>query len=193
MEKPAGKPLGTTYSSNDNFAGDALRLHWKFFGEYDTSRFYLDNNSIVINGRGNSVAGSSPLLCMPSDHSYSAQVELEIEGDAIGGLVLFYNQGAYSGILADNKNILANLRGWQFPTETDVIKDHVYLKLKNINDVVDMYYSTDGEKWIKIETSLEVSAYHHNVLNGFLSLRIGLVSMGEGRVIFRNFKYEPVK
>lgn len=99
----------------------------------------------------------------------------------------------YSGILADNKNILANLRGWQFPTERDVISNHVYLRLKNINNTVDMYYSIDGVNWNKIENSVEVSAYHHNVLSDFLSLRIGLVSMGNGKVTFRNFKYEAIE
>lgn len=54
----------------------------------------------------------SPLITMPSNHSYIAQVELFIEGNATtGGLVLFYNDRAYSGILADTENILANLRG----------------------------------------------------------------------------------
>jgi xylan 1,4-beta-xylosidase len=193
IKKPSGQFTGKRFSLNDNFEGNTLKPHWKFFGEYDTSRFKLINNSIIIKAKGNSVAESSPLLCMPSDHSYAAEVEIEIEGDAIGGLVLFYSKKAYSGILADNKNILANLRGWQFPTEKDVIDNHAYLRLKNINNTVDMYYSTDGANWIKIENSVEVSAYHHNVLSDFLSLRIGLVSVGEGKVIFKNFKYEPVK
>lgn len=185
--------VNDVFSLNDNFEGNALKPHWKFFGEYDTSRFHLKNNSIAIKAKGNSVAESSPLLCMPSDHSYSAQVELEIEGNAIGGLVLYYSHKIYSGILADNKNILANLRGWQFPTEKDVIDNHVYLRLKNINNTVDMYYSVNGADWIKIENSVEVSAYHHNVLSDFLGLRIGLVSMGEGKVRFKNFKYGPIK
>jgi beta-xylosidase len=178
---------------NDNFDGCTLKPQWKFFGEYDTNRFSFKDNSIIIKAKGNSVAESSPLLCMPSDHSYMAQVELDLEGDAIGGLVLFYSHKISSGILADNKNILANLRGWQFPTEKNVINKHVYLRLKNINNTVDMYYSTDGANWIKIENSVEVSAYHHNVLSDFLSLRIGLVSMGEGKVRFKSFKYEPIK
>lgn len=197
IDEPIKKQSGSlgvdVFSLNDNFEGNTLKTHWKFFGEYDTNRFHLANNSIVIKAKGNSVAESSPLLCMPSDHSYSALVELEIEDDAIGGLVLFYSQKAYSGILADNKNILANLRGWQFPTEKDVIDNRVYLRLKNINNTVDMYYSVNGADWIKIENSVEVSAYHHNVLSDFLSLRIGLVSMGEGKVRFKNFKYEPIK
>lgn len=140
-----------------------------------------------------SVGDSSPFLCIPSDHSYTAQVELFIEGEATGGLVLFYNDKAYSGILANKGNILANLRGWQFLTEKNVIKNHVFLRLKNINNTVDIYYSLDGELWNKIESSLEVSSLHHNVLGGFLSLRIGLCSIGDGKVKFKNFIYSHIK
>ncbi|MOA42764.1 hypothetical protein D3C78_1648420 [compost metagenome] len=118
---------------------------------------------------------------------------MEMEGNAIGGLTLFYDNKYYSGILADQNNILANLRGWQFPTVKEAIKNHVYLRLKNINNTVDMYYSLNGTDWIKIENSVEVSAYHHNVLSEFLALRIGLVSMGDGKVTFKNFKYQQIK
>jgi beta-xylosidase len=122
-----------------------------------------------------------------------AEVELFIEGKATGGLILFYNNSAFSGILANNEHILANIHGWQFETEKNVIRNHVFLRLKNINNTVDMYYSTDGVQWNKIENSLEVSGMHHNVLNGFISLRIGLCSMGDGKVTFKNFKYKPIK
>lgn len=193
IKRPAGTASNEVFSLNDNFEGNILKPQWQFFAEYDTSRFHLVDNSLIIRGKGHSVGECSPLLCIPSDHSYLAQVELFTEGKTIGGLILFYNNKAYSGILADNRNILANLRGWQFPTEKEVLKNHVFLRLKNINNTVDMYYGTDGEKWIKIENSVEVSALHHNVLGGFLSLRLGLCSIGEGRVKFRNFVYKPLK
>ena len=93
----------------------------------------------------------------------------------------------------NSENILANLRSWQFVTEKNVIKRHVFLRLKNINNTVDMYYSADGAKWNKIENSLEVSGMNHNVLSGFLSLRIGLCSIGNGSVKFKNFKYKAIK
>lgn len=83
--------------------------------------------------------------------------------------------------------------GWQFPTERNVIKNHVFFRLKNINNTVDMFYSLDGETWNKIESSVEVSGYHHNVLSGFLSLRIGLCSIGDGKVKFKNFVYQTIK
>ena len=193
IKRPAGIGTSEVFSLSDNFEGNKLRPQWKFYGEYDSSRFQVVAKSLVIKGKGNSVGESSGLLTIPSDHSYTAQVEVFIEGEATGGLLLFYNNKAYSGILADKGDILVNLRGWQFPTEKNAIKNHVFLRLKNINDTVDMYYSIDGEKWNKIESSLEVSAYHHNVLGGFLSLRLGLCSVGEGKVIFKNFVYQPIK
>jgi xylan 1,4-beta-xylosidase len=119
-------------------------------------------------------------------------VELTIEGNATGGLMLFYDNRYYSGILADNENVLANLRGWQFPTEKGVLKRHVFLKIRNIRNTVDMYYSTDGQNWIKIENSAEVSGYNHNILSGFLSLRLGLCAIGDGNVSFKNFIYRSV-
>lgn len=192
IKKPALKEVASTYTLNDDFSGNTLKPHWKFFGEYNTNRFRVADNSIVINAKGNTVGNCSPLLCTPSNHSYTSDVELFIEGKAIGGLVLFYNNRAYSGILADNENILANINGWQFPTEKNVIKNHVFLRVKNINNTVDMYYSTDGAKWNKIENSLETSGFHHNAFGGFLGIRIGLCSFGEGKVIFKNFKYSPI-
>ena len=155
--------------------------------------FILSDNSLFIKAKGHSVGDCSPLLCIPSDHSYIAQAEIFIEGEATGGLVLFYNNKAYSGILADKENILTNLRGWQFPTEKKAINNHVFLRLKNINNTVDMYYSIDGGKWNKIENSVEVSSYNHNVLDGFLSLRLGLCAIGDGMVKFKNFIYKPIK
>jgi len=192
IKRPYVKDKKTTFTLSDDFSGKTLGLQWKFFGEYDTTRFHFADKSLVVNGKGNSVGNCSPLLCVPSDHSYTAEVEMEIEGNAIGGLVMFYNNSAHSGILADYENILTNLRGWQFTSEKNVFKKHVFLRLKNIENTVDMFYSSDGVKWNKIETSVEVSSLNHNALSGFLSLRIGLCAMGEGVVKFRNFVYKPI-
>jgi xylan 1,4-beta-xylosidase len=147
---------------------------------------------LTIAAKGSSTSNSSPLLCIPSDHSYTAEVEMLIEGKATGGLIIFYNNRYNSGILADSENILANLRSRQFVTESNVINNYVFLRLKNINNTVDMYYNNDGEKWTRIQNSIEVSSMHHNVLSGFMSLRIGLCAIGKGRVTFKKFIYKPI-
>lgn len=195
-DAPIIKPINSipvsAFTLTDDFSGIELKAQWQFFRDYDTTRFHLSDNSLTIKGKGNSVANCAPLLCIPSSHSYMAQVEIMIEGNANGGLVLFYDDRYSSGILADKSNILADLRGWQFATEKNVIKNHVFLRLRNIKNTVNMYYSLDGQKWMKIENSLEVSGYNHNILSGFLSLRIGLCSIGDGNVIFKNFVYRTI-
>ncbi|MFP9114349.1 family 43 glycosylhydrolase [Flavobacterium sp. RHBU_3] len=188
IAKPQGKSVGE-FSLSDDFSGTVLKPQWKFFNGDDATRYKIANNAITINGKGNGVGNSSPLVCVPSGHSYTAEVEMDITGDAVGGLVLFYDSSHSSGILADSENILANLRGWQFATEKKVHKRHVYLRLKNVENNVDMFYSLDGVIWTKIENSFEVSGYNHNVLSGFLGLRIGLCAIGTGSVTFSNFKY----
>lgn len=192
IEMPIPSNTKNNFSLGDDLSGNALKPQWQFFGEYDTSRFHLADNGLTIRGKGHSVGESSPLLCIPSDHSYIAQVELTISGEANGGLMLFYNNTMYSGILADKENVLANLRGWQFPTERSVIQRHVFLRVKKIENTVDLYYSLDGQKWQKIENSLEVSGFNHNVLSGFLSLRLGLSAVGDGTITFKNFRYTPL-
>jgi beta-xylosidase len=193
IKAPYPGTLASTYPLSDDFSGNTLKLHWKFFGEYDTARFHLVNNSLVLQAKGTSVANCSPLLSIPANHSYSAEVEIETEGNATGGLVLFYSNNYHSGILADSENIITDLRGWQFPSEKKVIHRHVFLKLRNTNNTVDMFYSTDGVNWRKTESSVEVSCLNHNVLSEFLSLRIGLCAMGTGKVQFKNFIYKTIK
>ncbi|MEN2399049.1 family 43 glycosylhydrolase [Flavobacterium sp. MC2016-06] len=191
-EEPITKPIGEAvahFSQSDDFSGMVLKPQWKFFNGVDAARFKVTNKSLIINGKGKGLGDSSPLVCVPSGHSYMADVEMDIEGEAIGGLVLFYNNSYYSGILADKENILANLRGWQFVTEKKAHNRHLYLRLKNINNNLDMFYSLDGIEWLKIENSAEVSSYNHNALSGFLGLRIALCSIGDGRVTFKNFNY----
>jgi xylan 1,4-beta-xylosidase len=193
IKKPKLIASNSNFTLNDKFDGNELKPQWKFYKEYDTSRFHFIDNSLSIKAKGNSVGNTSPLLCNPSDHSYTAEVEMVIEDNATGGIVLFYNNTTYSGILADRESILANILGWQSVTEKNVIKNHVFLRLKNINNTVDMYYSTDGNKWNKIERSFEISGFHHNAFGGFQAVRIGLCSIGEGTVKFKNFKYKSIK
>lgn len=189
--RPSGKSGISNYQVSDSFEGSELNPKWHFFEDFDKNRFKVENNSLKLKAKGTGIANSAPLLITPSDHSYSVSVELEIKGNAIGGLVLFYNEKSGSGILADQKNIISNIRDWQSITEKEVIDRKVHLKMVNINNVVNQFYSLDGKQWTKIKNSLEVSGIHHNALSGFLSLRIGLVAIGDGEVYFKNFQYQP--
>lgn len=193
IKEPALGPSRSHAMLEDKFDGNQLKALWKFFGEYDTSRFHLSGNGLVVKAKGNAIGNCSPLLFLPSGHSYTAQVEMILEGGATGGLVVFYNESTSSGILVKNGDILGNLHGWQFPAEKKVVTNHVFLRQKNVDNIVSMFYSTDGDKWNKIQNSLDISGFDHNALGGFLAVRIGLCAIGEGTVTFRNFVYKPIK
>ena len=55
-----------------------------------------------------------------------------------------------------------------------------------------MYASTDGKAWLPYGPTIEVSGYHHNVADGFLSLRPAIYAAGTGEVRFRNFRYRAL-
>ncbi len=186
---PDIKTSKNNYSLNDDFRNNSLKLQWRFFAEYDTSRFRSTHDGLILKGKGDAIKNTSPLLCNPPHHSYMAELEVFITGNATAGLILFYNNRASAGILANKKDLIVNTGAYQFPTLKNCIKDdHVFLRLRNINNTVDIFYSNDGNTWNKIEQSLEMSGYHHNVLGNFLSLKIGLCAIGDGDVRFKNFK-----
>ncbi|WP_235889627.1 family 43 glycosylhydrolase [Flavobacterium restrictum] len=193
IKKPAGQSIKNNFSLSDSFLSAELKPQWQFFDEYNENRFKLTENGIVIKGKGNNIGDSSPLLCTPSNHSYTAQVEVTIEGSATAGLILFYDSKLYTGIAADKENVLAILRSWQFSTQKGINKRHLFLRLEKKEQLVNMFYSSDGKEWVKIENSAEVSSFNHNVLSGFMSLRLGLSAVGEGQVTFKNFVYKPEK
>jgi len=196
-DRPNKKPgLAVSMSDlarDDKFDGNHLEPQWKFFREYDTTRFRSTENGLIVKAKGDAIGNSSPLLFLPSDHSYTAEVELIVEGGATGGLVIFYNERAASGILTKDGDILANLNGWQYPAEKKAVTHQVSLRVRNVDNIVDLYYRTTGGEWIKIQSSLDISGFNHNALGGFMAVRIGLCSIGEGAVTFRNFVYKPLK
>ena len=196
-EKPIPSPYNETqrpaYPLSDDFSGNSLKPQWKFWGEYDTARIHFSNHSLTIKARGQNIGESSPMVCVPSHHSYTAEVEMEIQGNAKGGLAIFYNKDYSYSFFADSTNLMNNVHDWQFVTEWNKFKKHVFLRFRKVENTVDCFYSSDGIKWNKTETSFEVSGMHHNTYGGFLGLRIALCSIGEGSVTFKNFKYDPIK
>ena len=191
MKSPIGKNTVSNFSLSDDFSGKQLKPQWQFFNEWNPERFEFANGGLKLKAQGHNIGESAPLLCTPSDHSFTADVEVEIEGNATAGLVLFYDSKLYTGIAADSENVLAILRSWQFPTQKGINKKHLFLRLQKKEQLVNLFYSLDGKQWQKIENSAEVSSFNHNALSGFMSLKLGLSAVGDGQVTFRNFVYSP--
>jgi xylan 1,4-beta-xylosidase len=183
---PAGAAL------SDDFTRNRLGLQWTFFdpGPDEAQRARYDTASLVLRAKGSSLADCSPLTCIVGDRSYEAQVELQTQGDAQGGLALFYDGRAHVGV-GFGRGVMHTYNYSQEHTwmRQEVKAGRYRLKLVNRANVITFLYAADDGPWVQHPWQMEVSGYHHNVFGGFLSLRLALYAAGQGEVRLRNFQY----
>ena len=189
---PKGPAVSGAMQLSDNFSGKTLGLQWRFFKEFDASRFKFDDNSLLLNAKGTSPKDCSPLLCIPSDGSYQIETEIEISDDATGGLILMYNDQMFTGIGLNKNGIIRYERGNPLVLNPKPLGNKVKLRIRNINHQVCYQFQNPGGNWEMYEASSEVSSYNHNALGGFMSLRAGMFSAGTGTVRFSYFTYSKI-
>lgn len=191
VDQPIRKPLGSSpaISANSDFETKtgALGYAWSWYKPSHSLRYTTSQRTITIYPGSLSV----PLVMMPKDHHYEAQVEIAVEGQASGRFVLFYNDNTYSGLELSCDGLHGVIRGWRTPAKPWA-SSQLYVRLQYIEHEVVFYYSANGTEWAKFEHSFETSGWHHNALGGFLALRLALWAHGDGNVTFRNFKYSAL-
>lgn len=193
LAKPKGAPIGPHgLALSDDFRADSLGTRLAFFapkpGYLDRARFGADG--LVLQGQGKGPADASPLAFIAGDRSYEISVEVEIQGEAQGGLLLFYNDKLFCGVGAQADRLRAYKFGveQEYPPPGPMRGRRLTLRLVNDENVVSFFLRQDGGAWRKI-VSYEVAGYNHNMADGFMSLRPAIFASGEGRVVFRSLSY----
>ena len=191
LKKPAGMPSVDGSGLSDDFSSKTLGLQWQFFKDYDPLRVKLADGKLQFNAKGTSFQESSPLLVNAGHRKYEVQVEYTIDSGVTAGLTLFYNDRGNVRVSVDAKNFTV------FNQQSSKIRVannnnlHGWLKIRNDENEVSFYKSADGKTWDKVERSIDVSGFNHNVFGGFMSLRAGLYAFGNGKAVFDNFIYTP--
>ena len=197
LAKPRGghaSPAGLALS--DDFSSGKLGLQWAFHapGPDESARVRFEKpGSLVLRGKGNALADCSPLCCNAGDRSYEISVEIEVSGDAHGGLALFYDERGHAGMAFSSKGQMLTYgygqeQSWM--REPIAPGKSVHIRLVNRENVLTLHHSRDGGKtWQQHPWQMEVSGFHHNVFGGFLSLRPALFCAGNGELRARNFVY----
>jgi beta-xylosidase len=185
IRKPSGQALIRSGSFRE-FRSESgeLGYAWSWYKPTGLVEYEADRRAITINSGSSSV----PLVFMPEDHHYEAQVEIDVPEEASGRFVLFYNDKTYSGLELSGEGIHGVIRGWRTPAKPWPSR-HLVVRLQYTCHEVIFYYSHDGAEWTKFEHSFETSGWHHNALGGFLALRLALWAQGQGKVTFKNFEY----
>lgn len=192
-KKLKAQPHGIALS--DDFSKDKFGIQWAFYdpGANEKARVTYENGALVLSAKGDSPSNCSPITCLTGDQAYRCEVEIEVEGDATGGVLFFYNKRMYCGLGFNEKNFVRHrtaidARG----AKPAGIGRRMFIRFENDKHNVTMHTSPDGKTWTKYGVQMEVSGYHHNVAYDFLSLRPGLYASGNGKVRFRNFRYQTI-
>jgi len=198
LSKPLRKPVAKALSPagmalSDDFTVNKFGIQWSFQGggPDEIRRVKFDAGSILLAGKGQAAAESSPLCCIAGDRAYEATVTLDILDGGQGGLLLYYNDRGYAGVGFTQKQMLTfnngQEHGWM---RSDVATSRVMIRLRNVDNVLTFFTSHDGgSSWQQHPWQMEVSGYHHNVFGGFLSLRPAIYSAGSGSIRVLDFRY----
>ena len=184
--------LGTLPMSDD-FSRPELGWQWRFHNEKNAGRAQVGSNSLRLQASGTSAADASPPLCLAPQHrAYLVEVEIELQNAGEAGLLLFYDAKCFAGVGLDDKGIFLarpdrNLLALSAPGQT-----RATLRIVNDHHDVELWARLEGQTWQQLSVAFETSAWHHNVLGGYNSLRVGLYCAGEGAAQFRGFRYQPL-
>ncbi len=196
IAKPRGgqaQPHGAALS--DDFSSDRIGAQWAFYdpGPDERARVRYESGALVLDGKGDSPANCSPLTFICGDQAYRCEVEIEVEGDAVGGVLFFYNRRLYCGLGMSPTGRVQHRQGLdRRGAKPANLGNRFFIRFENDRHIVTFHTSPDGRTWSKYDVQMEVSGYHHNTAYDFLSLRPGVYASGQGRVRFRNFKYQAL-
>jgi beta-xylosidase len=176
---------------SDDFAGPALGLQWTTWRDYNPADIVLKNHSLYLRAKGTTPADARLLLTTATDRAYTIQAEVTIAPGASGGLVLFYNEKAFVGIVADGKGFTVYEDAQHTSRHDHFPGNHWFLKIVNDGKTCALLASRDGDAWETIRSGIDVSGMHHNRFKGFFALRPGLMAAGVSEVRFDHFQYTP--
>lgn len=187
---PAGMPL------SDDFSRDRFGMQWSFFDPApdELKRIAYEHAALRIAARGTSPIDSAPLTCTVGDRAYEAEVSIDLDEGAEGGLLLFYNHKAFVGVGFDGKQMKTFAQGEEQPwMRSPVAARSVRAKVTNDEQIVTFRYSTDeGKSWTTNGLRMEVSGYNQNTFGGFLSLKPAIYAAGKGSIHLRDFRYRAL-
>ncbi|WP_189418186.1 family 43 glycosylhydrolase [Cellvibrio zantedeschiae] len=201
LSQPLPKPLPASkgvagFALSDDFARNKFGIQWSFHnpGAQEMARVNYGKKVLELAGAGTSPADSSPLTCGVGDRAYQVEVSFTLDGDAEAGLLLFYNHKAFVGLGFTAETLKIYQYSEELPWARRELKTKsLRMRLTNDHNVITYEYSLDsGRTWKLFPTRMEVSGIHHNVFGGFLSLKVGIYSVGKGKVQVRDFQYRAL-
>lgn len=175
---------------SDDFDKQELGIQWTFWKEYAPQAVSFKQHTLWMKAKGSSPADGRLLLTTAEDKNYETQVEVITGKGNTAGLLLFYNEKAYAGVVSDGKKFIIYRNAEEKIELPNKIGKQFIAKIRNQGNNVRIMVSKDGASWTTLIENMDVSMMHHNNYKGFFALRIGLYSAGKGSAGFSHFRYK---
>ena len=177
-------------SLSDSFENNHISWQWTGWKEDITKSVIMKKGRMVMPGRGTAPHNGRLMLVTATDSEYSVETEITIKDkDLKAGLILFYNEYAYAGLLCDSKTLTVYKKPEVTEEITNDIGRNIFIRLDFRKGMLDISVSTDGNGWNLLCSDIDISEFHHNRYGGFLALRPALCSVGDGQAEFHHFTY----
>lgn len=187
---PVPMECAATMPLSDNFSTECLGIQWTFWKEYAPEALKMGNGKLIITAKGTSPADARMLLTTATDTSYVAQVDVSVADGTKAGLMLFYNEKAYAGLISDGHTFDVYSKAASCSTVENQLGKRFRVRLENKGNRLTIQVGKDGEEWKTIAECIDVSSLHHNNYKGFYALRIALITYGQGKATFSRFGYD---
>jgi beta-xylosidase len=181
-----GVALGGPWSAQD--LGRRVAIYRP--GPADARRVSFERGDLLIAGKGDGPATSSPFAMVAGDRRYEMSVRIEPGGQAEAGLLLFYDHQLFCGLSVIDGSMRRYKLGqpMTWPVDSRSLPGPFHMKIVYKEDVASFFLSQDGHAWSKIMTQ-EVSGYNVNMTDRPLSLRPALFVAGQGSARFSPLHY----
>ncbi len=194
LRKPAGENVGHGMPLSDSFAATKMPCRWSYWeGAAGEDTYAPGGGALRMRARGTSVADAALLTVKPANHSYEAQVEVEVPAGAEAGLIIHYDGRRFGGLGVAGDEVFVYSKGERGDTAKRPAGGRLFLKIRNVEHDIELFYGTDGAVWTKFRGGLEMSGFHHDTFGEWSFLKIGLYAFGSGTATFRDFKYQGLK
>ncbi len=171
---------------------DRLPLTLTFWKEYALESLHFSRKGLKVDAKGSGPQDARMILQTAGDECYEVETEVEVSGENRGGMILFYNEKAFSGLMSDGNELVIYDNGKVVSAMKNAYGKRFRIKIGNVRNKMTIWIASAKKKsrWNVVAEDVDVSTLNHNVHGGFFALRPAIVAEGDGQVGFRHFKYK---
>lgn len=188
-KKPAGKPAGIVDMISDDFQpGKPMPLQWRAKGKLDWNRLRRTEEGLIFKGVDAPIGESNPLTVITGDKSFEIETTVSVEGSASAGLLYLYDTGIYNSLSFTGTELIIHRIG-RILARIPFAAASCAMKMRVDRGYLSFWYKLEDGRYQKLNYVIDTNAQNTLAYGGFLSLRPGIFSIGEGTARFSGFHY----